>query len=88
MYMTRTQYREYMRSFAWKEVRKKVLKRDKYACRHCGSLYGDLQVHHVTYIRLGEELLEDLLTLCDACHVAEHQRLIEQGLATSRKEMK
>lgn len=75
MYMTRQEYRDYIRSKTWKDKRKEVLKRDGHKCCHCGSLYGDLQIHHVTYIRLGAELLEDLLTLCDACHVKEHKRL-------------
>lgn len=88
MRMTRVQYREYLRSKKWKEIRKLVLIRDGYACVACGCRYGDLQIHHVTYIRLGEELLEDLLTLCDDCHKAEHKRLLEHGLLKRGTTMK
>ena len=88
MYMTRLQYRNYLRSREWKDKRKLVLIRDGYMCQHFGSFYGDLQIHHVTYIRLGAELLEDLLTLCDDCHKAEHKRLLEVGVASRNPERK
>lgn len=31
-----------------------------------------LEVHHLTYARLGRELPDDLIVLCPACHAAAH----------------
>jgi hypothetical protein len=30
-------------------------------------------VHHCTYERLGEELPQDVVTVCDSCHVKIHK---------------
>lgn len=35
-----------------------------------GSETSRLHVHHRTYERLGEELPEDLVVLCEVCHEA------------------
>jgi hypothetical protein len=32
------------------------------------------EVHHLTYARLGDEPLSDLLGLCKSCHRAIHHR--------------
>jgi 5-methylcytosine-specific restriction endonuclease McrA len=31
-----------------------------------------VEVHHLTYERLGEERLTDLVALCRSCHEREH----------------
>lgn len=62
----------YLRTDAWKNLRFKVLERDKYTCQCCGIDFGPLYVHHLTYERLGNELLEDLITLCEDCHKLQH----------------
>lgn len=36
----------------------------------CGFL--PVQVHHVTYVRLGRERPEDIVGLCDDCHYGAH----------------
>ena len=38
-------------------------------CRHDGSAWC-LEVHHLTYDRIGHEDLADLITLCRQCHEA------------------
>ncbi len=42
----------------------------KYTCARCGRIKSaaNLQVHHLTYERLGNELPSDLQVLCHACH--------------------
>jgi len=67
-------YRTFLHSEYWKRIRNKVLKRDEYTCRKCGSTYN-LQVHHKTYENHGAEHkhLNDLITLCNFCHTLEHQ---------------
>lgn len=42
-----------------------------FKCENCGS-YSDPNVHHITYVRLGHERLEDLKVLCQVCHSRWH----------------
>jgi hypothetical protein len=70
-------YDEYLRSEEWLALRQQVLRRDKYRCRHTGkaSRPGDpLQVHHLTYERVGAERLDDLITLCRSAHRRLHEQ--------------
>lgn len=69
-------YREYLASYEWNLKRKKVLKRDEYRCQLCGVDTG-LEVHHLTYKRVGDEALFDLVTLCFQCHRQEHAEATE-----------
>lgn len=72
-------YLDYLKSLEWDKKRQKVLMRDKFRCVHCCATRA-LQVHHKTYARLYDELLEDLITLCKKCHRTEH------GLKTRPKD--
>lgn len=63
-------YREYLRSREWKEKRNERLRYDKYKCRECGR--EAVTVHHLTYERLGNEDIDDLISLCRECHKAKH----------------
>lgn len=67
---TRT-YQRHIRSAAFRRLRERVLARDSYTCARCQNPDAH-QVHHRTYERFGDERLEDLETLCDDCHAAEH----------------
>lgn len=62
-------YEQYMRSPAWFAKRKLVLERDRHRCQTCHAT-EQLEVHHATYERLGNENLEDLVVLCRDCHRA------------------
>lgn len=66
-------YKKYLRSDYWNEIKEQVLERDDYRCRLCDSK-KDLQVHHRTYEFLGNEKIEELLTLCKKCHYIVHKR--------------
>jgi len=61
-------YWVYLRSAEWAEFRRGVLDRAGGRCQVCNAAVP-LQVHHRTYERLGAELPEDVLALCDSCHV-------------------
>lgn len=69
-----TLYDDHLHSTYWRQIREQALARDN-GCRLCGSL-ENLQAHHRTYARLGQESLDDLTTLCSECHdvVTDHQR--------------
>ena len=60
----------YIRTDHWKEVRRQARIRDEDACVQCGAYGVRLEVHHLTYDRVGRELLEDVMTLCQPCHAA------------------
>ncbi|MHB8412151.1 MAG: HNH endonuclease [Candidatus Acidiferrales bacterium] len=54
------------------ELRKQVLERDGWRCQNCGSS-ENLQVHHIqSRGRLGDDALENLITLCACCHRDVH----------------
>jgi len=57
-------------------TRTRILRRDGYRCRSCGSPYG-LQVHHIEwYSRGGPTVGENLLTTCSRCHALVHEGLL------------
>lgn len=59
------------RNAVWREKRRAVMKRCRYQCEGCHKQRAR-HVHHLTYDRLGHELLEDLQALCHECHAAVH----------------
>lgn len=70
-------YKQYMRSEAWAEKKRQRMEIDHNCCVMCGrpaeKTRNGLQVHHVTYKRLGhEDVLTDLCTLCGSCHKKIH----------------
>jgi hypothetical protein len=64
---------EYLKSAEWQTLRKSTLKRDNYACQSCGATGVPLEVHHLTYQRLGKERPSDVISLCRVCHERQHQ---------------
>jgi|SRR5882672_123533 len=61
------EYKQYIQSKEWRIRRLQAIERDDSRCRVCNS-GENLDVHHRTYKRLGDELSNDLTTLCEACH--------------------
>jgi 5-methylcytosine-specific restriction endonuclease McrA len=63
----------------YRRLMKRVLERDGWRCRKCGSL-KDLQVHHkIRRSQQGHDALGNLVTLCAYCHMAEHGQLCYAG---------
>ena len=59
----------------YRRLMKKVLERDGWRCRKCGSL-ENLQIHHkIKRSQQGNDSLDNLVTLCAYCHMAEHGQL-------------
>jgi len=49
-------------------VRACVLERDGWRCQECGSMEG-LEVHHMKARgRFGDDVMDNLITLCVGCH--------------------
>lgn len=65
-------YADYLRSPYWLAIRERVLERDERRCRKCKSRKR-LSVHHRRYWWIGREKLDELVTLCPSCHLAEHR---------------
>jgi 5-methylcytosine-specific restriction endonuclease McrA len=64
-------YREYLASDAWDQIRRKVWNRARNRCERCKERPVS-DVHHLTYERIGHERMEDLIALCRPCHEAAH----------------
>lgn len=80
-------YTQYINSRTWHLKRREVLKRDNKQCQTCLS-GEDLEVHHKSYEHLGNEPLEDLITLCKHCHEAitssiRFRRYVKKGIKMS-----
>lgn len=65
--MNKQQYQQYLNSPHWQKMRLLKLKQVGFKCQHTGSR-EKLDVHHLTYARLGREGLNDLMVLQRACH--------------------
>ena len=65
--MASEKYRQYLESNAWQIKRILVLSQVD-CCEGCLCDDEPLQVHHLTYERIYQEELSDLMALCDRCH--------------------
>ena len=74
-----TWYQLYLQSARWKAFKLNVLSKRGARCEDCGDATHRVQIHHLTYIRLGAELDTDVKVLCDPCHQKRH------GLHPSQK---
>ena len=58
----------------YEELRLQVLRRDSWRCQFCGSM-TNLEVHHQQFrSHSGSDQKDNLITLCNDCHSAEHRR--------------
>lgn len=64
-------YWEYIKSDLWKQRRYAALERADFRCELCGET-DNLNVHHLTYERLGNEDPHDLMVICGGHHWMEH----------------
>ena len=77
---SRRDYSEnYLRSEHWLDIKKRLNAKWQ-ACRLCGSTKF-LNIHHITYRRLGFEFDSDLIVLCEECHIER----VHKGLVTKEE---
>lgn len=65
-------------SATWKRVRDRILRRDGYQCQICkryGRMRQATEVHHIKHVDEYPELAlepSNMISLCHACHNAQH----------------
>lgn len=75
-------YNDYLASPKWQRRRQFVLKRAGGTCEGCGAAKAT-HVHHLTYDRVGDEMLFDLVAVCESCHADLHpdNEELQRGIA-------
>jgi 5-methylcytosine-specific restriction endonuclease McrA len=83
----RQEYNRYINSQQWKQKRALALKAAQYRCQHCGfsKWTKTLEVHHLTYERLGAERPDDLIVLCEECHKKADEARARMGRKKSQE---
>ncbi len=57
----------------YENLRQHVLRRDRWRCQSCGVM-SNLEVHHKEFRSLsGQDIEQNLITLCSACHSRVHE---------------
>lgn len=78
----RAQYAIYLQSNTWRRRRQLVLEREGYLCEGCRE-HRATQAHHLNYPQncppgspewIDQEMLFDLIALCERCHKRVHRR--------------
>lgn len=64
-------YQDYLTTPEWRSKRDAVLKRAGSVCEGCLKRAAT-EVHHLTYVRVGREMLFDLVAVCEICHREIH----------------
>ncbi len=60
-------YDRYRTTPKWADLRARTLSRAGYKCEGCGQARAT-QAHHLTYAHVGDEMLFDLIAICEPCH--------------------
>jgi hypothetical protein len=68
--LDRERYHRYLCSPEWGQLRNRVLRRAQGRCERCGA--PATAVHHLTYIRVYQERMDDLQAICEPCHEFSH----------------
>ena len=71
--MSKKKYNKYINSKAWGRKRQEAFTYHGRECAFCGKTHS-LHVHHKNYRSLFNEDMEDLMILCEQCHMEVHGR--------------
>lgn len=80
--MTKKEYLEYLKSESWQQKRRNLARSADAKCYCCGAIPrpgNPLDLHHLTYERLGHELPTDLVAICRSCHDIVHDLVKSSG---------
>ena len=66
------EYNKYLESEKWHNKRLKVLERADYLCEGCRENEAT-EVHHLSYKHVFDELLFELVAVCNSCHTFIHK---------------
>ena len=71
----REEYIEHIKGDKFKKLKMKRLKLDDYKCQICFKQVDEStsHCHHITYLRVLNEKISDLSTLCPCCHNKLHE---------------
>lgn len=86
---TMMDYNKYIQSHPhWQKVRKARFDFDEGRCVVCHKdLHGKpYQTHHLHYLRLGNERMRDVVTMCDDCHKAFHRSWVRSPFWTGKED--
>ncbi len=79
--IARRSLKEYFETPEWRAKSSRAKIRAGNRCQVCGRSDVQLETHHNSYERLGEELPVDLVVLCRDCHQIYHERGVLPGAA-------
>lgn len=67
-------YTAYINSSAWERKKAAFRETDEYTGRcYCCKSFENIHIHHITYERLGDESMDDLVAVCRKCHRLIHE---------------
>ena len=71
----REEYIEHIKGDKFKKLKMERLKLDEYRCQICFKQVDEMtsHCHHITYLRVLNEKISDLSTLCRCCHNKLHE---------------
>ena len=71
----REEYIEHIKGDKFKKLKMERLKLDDYRCQICFKQVDEMtsHCHHITYLRVLNEKISDLSTLCRCCHNKLHE---------------
>lgn len=75
------EHNAYLLTPKWRAKRAAVLKRSGGMCEGCAEKYAS-QVHHLTYVHWKDELLWELVAVCDECHERAHAERVPYMIGT------
>lgn len=68
------EYLRHIHSDKWKLFRMRIIAKRGRRCQDCTKTRGPIDLHHLTYERLGHEREADVRLLCRKCHDKRHGR--------------
>ena len=80
--MKKKEYLEYLKSESWQQKRRNLARSADAKCFCCGAIPRPgnvLDLHHLTYARVGHELPSDLVAICRSCHDIVHDLVKSSG---------